>query len=244
MEVYTCGTEKQIEDGQVLKTCFGKIVRWLRSAVHVINNVPEGTTPSIPTEEEFDFNDDMCNPNKTNAERRNQSLHQHLGQEETPKELNRERADVSAATCTIFGVDGLAPKVSKRKYCKTKRGAQHRGDCKIGTSRAQKVSLARVQNDMQSSLCSKGCLKKLSAGVVLMKRYKAWRSNKYEERAFWILDNLMEYYSEETDKFETKVCDQIVCNGWYAVAFGYSERGIEELKSDIRSTALYQKYLT
>ena len=168
-------------------------------------------------------------------------MHQHLGQEEMPEELNREGADVCAVTYTVFGVDGLAPKVSKRKYCKTKRGAQHRGDCKIGTSRAQKVSLARVQNDMESSLCSKGCLKKLSAGAVLMKRYRAWGSNKYEERASWILENLMEYYSEETDKFETKVCGQSVCNGCYAVALGYSKRRIEELKSDIRSRGIVSK---
>ena len=213
-------------------------MRWSRSAIHAIDNVPEGTTPSIPTEQEFDFNDDMCNPNKNSTERRTQSMHQHPGQEETPEELSREGSDVSAATCTVFGVDGLAPKVSKRKYCKTKRGAQHRGDRKIGTSRAQKVSLARVQNDMQSSLCSKGCLKKLSAGAVLMKRYKAWGSNTYEERASWILENLMEYYSEETDKFETKVCGQSVCNDCYAVALGYSKHCIEELKSDIRSTGI------
>ena len=73
VEVYICGKEKHIEDGQVLKTCLGEIVRWSRSAVHVIDNVPEGPTPSIPTEEEFDLNDDMCNPNKNNMEIRTQT---------------------------------------------------------------------------------------------------------------------------------------------------------------------------
>ena len=136
VEVFTCANQKQIEDGQVLKTCLGKIVRWLRSAVHAIDNVPEGTTPSILIKQEFDFNDEMCNPNKNSTERRTQSMHQHLGQEETPEELNKEKSDVSAATCTVFRVDGLAPKVSKRKYSKTKQSAQHKGDCKIGTSRA------------------------------------------------------------------------------------------------------------
>ena len=128
--VCTCANEKQTEDGQVLNTCLGEIVRWSRSAVHTIDNVPERTTPSIPTEQEFDFNDDMCNPNKNNTERRTQSMHQHPGQEETPEELNREGSDVCPATYTVFGVDGLAPKVSKRKYCKSKRGAQYRGDRK------------------------------------------------------------------------------------------------------------------
>ena len=157
-------------------------MRWSRSAVHATDNVPKTTTPSIPMEEELDFSDEICYPNKNNAERRNQSMHKHLCQEQRPEEMNKEGSHVSSATCTMFGVDGLAPKVPKRKYCKIKRVAQHRGDCRIGSSRAQKVSLARVQNDMQSSVCSKGCLKKLNARAILMKRYKAWRSNKYEER--------------------------------------------------------------
>ena len=71
-----------------------------------------------------------------------------------------------------------------------------------------------------------------------MKRFKAWGSEEYEERASWILENLTEYYNEGKDKFETKLCDQFVCNGCYAVALGYSKRRIEELKSDIRSTGI------
>ena len=71
-----------------------------------------------------------------------------------------------------------------------------------------------------------------------MKGFKVWRSNEYEERASWILENLMEYYNEENDKFETKLCGQSVCNGCYAVALGYSKRYIKELKSDIRSTTI------
>ena len=61
-------------------------------------------------------------------------------------------------------------------------------------------------------------------------------SDEYEERAFWILENLTEYYNEENDKFETKLFDLSVCNGYYAVALGYSKCHIEELKNDIRST--------
>ena len=216
-------------------------MRWSRSAVHAINNVPKATTPSIPMEKELDFNDEMCYPNKNNVEKRNQSMDLHLGQEERPKEMNKEGSDVTATTCTVFGVDGLAPKVPKRKCYKTKRVGQHRKDCWIGSSRTQKVSLARVQNDIQSSICSKGCLKKLNVGAILMKRYKAWGSNKYEERASWILENLMEYYSEESGMFETKVCTQSVCNGCYVVALGYSKRRIEELKSGIRSTCIVSK---
>ena len=72
----------------------------------------------------------------------------------------------------------------------------------------------------------------------MTQRFKAWRSEEYEERASWILKNLTEYYNEQNDKFETKVCGQSVCNGCYAVALGYSKRHIEELKSNIRSTGI------
>ena len=71
-----------------------------------------------------------------------------------------------------------------------------------------------------------------------MKRFKAWRSHEYEERASWILENLTEYYNEGNDKFETKLCGQSVCNGCYAIALGYSKRRIEELKSNIKSTGI------
>ena len=132
----------------------------------------------------------------------------------------------------------MAPSVPKRKYSTTKRIGNNRGERKIGSSRAQKVSLASVEEDLKSSLCSRECLKKLNVGAILMKRFKAWGSSQYEERASWILENLTEYYNEETDKFETKLCGQSICNGCYAVGLGYSKRRIEELKSDIRSTGI------
>ena len=81
VEVYPCGQKKKNEDGQVLRKCLGQIVRWSRSAVHAIDNVPEATTPSIPMEEELYFNDELSYPNKNIAERRNQSMHKHLCQE-------------------------------------------------------------------------------------------------------------------------------------------------------------------
>ena len=85
------------------------------------------------------------------------------------------------------------------------------------------------------------CLKKLNARAILMKRFKAWGSDEYEERASWILENLMEYYNEKNDKFLTKLCGQSVCNGCYVVALGYSKRRIDELKSNIRSTGIISK---
>ena len=71
-----------------------------------------------------------------------------------------------------------------------------------------------------------------------MKRFNAWRSDEYEETAFWILENLTMYYNEENEKFETKLYSQSVCNGCYAMALGYSKCRIEELKSNIRSKGI------
>ena len=132
----------------------------------------------------------------------------------------------------------LAPSVLKRKYSTMKQIGKNRGERKIGSSKAQKVSLVSVEHDLKFSLYSRECLKKSNAGAILMKRFKAWGSNQYEERASWILENLTEYYNEEIDKFETKLYGQSVCNGCYAVGLGYSKRCIEELKSDIRSTSI------
>ena len=92
--------------------------------------------------------------------------------------------------------------------------------------------------NLRSRSCSKRCLEKLEASVVLMKRFKAWGSNKYKERASWILKNLTDVYNVKKYNFETKFCGQCICNGCYAIALGYSKRRIEELKSDIRSRGI------
>ena len=46
---------------------------------------------------------------------------------------------------SVSGVDGLAPNVQKRKYSTTKRVAEDKGERRIGSSKAQKVSLASVE---------------------------------------------------------------------------------------------------
>ena len=115
---------------------------------------------------------------------------------------------------------------------------KEKGTWRIGSSRAEKVSFANVEEKLQSSICSKGCLKKLDARAVLMKRFRAWRSYEYEERASWILENLTDCYNKDSDKFETRLCGVSICNGCYAMALGYSKRCIEELKFDIRSIGI------
>ena len=236
-EVYASGQLKENEDGQVLKECIGQTVRWSRSAVQGLKNVALNAARCTPMPDHFNFNEDMFCMNGNKLEKRNESQNEHVGGEESSLEISAEGLH-ACATFSVSGVDGLAPNVQKRKYSKTKRVTKEKGERKIGSPRAQKVSLASVERDLKCNLCSRGCLKKLNAGAILMKRFKAWGSDEYEERASWILENLTENYNEENDKFETKLCSQSVCNGCYAVALGYSKRRIEELKSDIRNTGI------
>ena len=49
---------------------------------------------------------------------------------------------------------------------------------------------------------------------------------------------IIDYYNEQIDKFETKLCGHSICNGCYAVALGYSKHHIEELKGNIRSMGI------
>ena len=235
-EVYGSGHEKQNEDGQLLRECIRQTVRWSRNAIHMIDNVALNTTRNIPMIEEFNFEKRLY-MDRSRFDKRNQSVHEHVGGEKSSVEINGTGVR-ACATFSVSGVDGLTSGIPKRKYCTTKRVAKGKGERRIGLARAQKVALANVERDLKCSLCSRRCLKKLNVRVILMKRLKAWGSEKYEERASWILENLTEYYNEENDKFETKLCGQSVCNGCYAMALGYSKRHIEELKSDIRSTGI------
>ena len=50
-------------------------------------------------------------------------------------------------------MDGLASNVPKRKYSMIKRVAKDKGERRIGSSRAKKVSLASVEWDLKSRLC-------------------------------------------------------------------------------------------
>ena len=122
--------------------------------------------------------------------------------------------------------------------------SQERRPRKIGIARSEKVTLRNVQMDLRSRSCSKRCLEKFEASVVLMKRFKAWGLENYEERASWILENLTDVYNVKNNNFETKLCGQRICNGCYAITLGYSRRQIEELKFDIRSRRIVRKYMT
>ena len=164
-EVYASGHQKQNEDGQLLRECIGQIVQWSRSAVHGLKNVALYVARCTPMSDHFNFNEDMFCMNGNKLEKRNESQDEHVGGEESSLEISAEGLH-ACATFSVSGVDGLAPNVQKRKYSKTKRITKEKGERKIGSSRAQKVSLASVEQDLKSNLCSRGCLKKLNVEAI------------------------------------------------------------------------------
>ena len=63
----------------------------------------------------------------------------------------------------------------------------------------------------------------------------------YSERASWIIEHITNAYvvcdnNNGKDRFDFKLDNQLICNGCYALALGYSKRRLEELKWSIRTT--------
>ena len=108
---------------------------------------------------------------------------------------NEQCPSVIQHICSVSRVDGLPQSSQKRKYVMVQRVSQERRPQKIGITRSENVTLRNVQMDLWSRSCSKWCLEKLGASVVLMKRFKAWGLEKYEERASWNLENLTDVYN-------------------------------------------------
>ena len=77
--------------------------------------------------EEFNFSEDMLSMNKNSFDKRNQSLHEYVGGEESSVAINGKGV-CTCAKFSVFGVDGLAPNLPKRKYSTTKRVAKEKGE--------------------------------------------------------------------------------------------------------------------
>ena len=114
-EVYGSRHQEENDDGQLLRECIGERVQWSRNAIHVIDNVALNTTCNTPMAFEFNFSKDMVCMNRNRDDERNQSLHEHVDGEEGSVEINGEGVR-ACVKFSVFGVDGLAPSVSKRKY--------------------------------------------------------------------------------------------------------------------------------
>ena len=61
----------------------------------------------------------------------------------------------------------------------------------------------------------------------------AW-AQKYEARATWIQQMLNAFFTRRAemarDKYETKLDGRRVCNAYYAIAVGFSQRPFKQLK--------------
>ena len=110
-------------------------MQWSRNAVYVIDNRVLNTTRNIPMVEEFDFREERLYMNQNRYDKRNQSLHEHVGGEESSIQINGERVH-ACANCSVSRVDGLSPSIPKRKYSMTKRVAKENGERRIRFSRA------------------------------------------------------------------------------------------------------------
>ena len=237
MEVYASGVQKTNEDGQILRECIGQILRWSRTFIEEMHMESQERTTASTTTGAFDFNEDILLGDTIRAT--NMEVCEEEDEMENMEHLVSEgNMGTERIRSRISGVDGLPLPLKKRKYRMAQRVIKEKDVRRIGSSGAEKIFLAKVEEQLQSSICSKGCLQKLDAGAVLMKWFKAWGSHEYEERASWILENLTDCYNKGSDKFETRICGVSICNGCYAVALGYSKRRIEELKSDIRSMGI------
>ena len=139
-EIDASGHEEQNEDGQLLRKCIGQAVRWSRNAVHQIDHIALNTTRNAHMADQFNFNEDILCMNRKKFDKRNQSLDEHVGGEESSVAISAERVHV-CAKFSISGVDGLEKNVPKRKYSTTKRVAKEKGERRIGSSRAEKVHL-------------------------------------------------------------------------------------------------------
>ena len=82
-EVCGSGYEQYNDNGQLLRDCIGQTMRWSRNAVHVIDNVALRTARNTPMAEEFNFSVAMLCMNRNRFDERHQSLHEHVGGEES-----------------------------------------------------------------------------------------------------------------------------------------------------------------
>ena len=237
LEVHATRLADRSEDGESMVDCIGQIIRWSKDSIQAIEGYSSNSPSLNEVARHFDFSEDGPSRFRSNEEQNSdfRSEDQDKGGNDSQ---NEHCPSMIQHICSVSGVDGLPQSSQKRKYVMVRRVSQERRPRKIGIARSEKVTLRNVQMDLQSRSCSKRCLEKLEASVVLMKRFKAWGSEKYEERASWILENLTDVYNVKMDKFETKLCGQCICNGCYAIALGYSRRRIEELKSNIRSRGI------
>ena len=119
--------------------------------------VPKGNRSKTTTNDAFDFNDDILFEDTIISG--NMQEREQVDELESMDPFGTEGNMANEhATCIISTVDGLPSSLPKRKYTMTQRVRKEKRPRRIGSSRAKKVSLANVQQDLQSNICLKDCL--------------------------------------------------------------------------------------
>jgi hypothetical protein len=103
----------------------------------------------------------------------------------------------------------------------------------IGVHIQDRVKLDSVLEAKTRGGCLRNCLKEVGERYILDQRYMAW-AQKYEVRAMWIMQMLNAVYHRtegmRRDKYNTKLDGVEVCNAYYVMALGYSQRRFKQLK--------------
>ena len=104
----------------------------------------------------------------------------------------------------------------------------------IGMSRVQKVSMLDVVVDKEKILFTKRCLHDIDAKDIMILWCLALKKSKKGEVSTWLIDTLRCFMTRETAVRSnnkhmmcvTKIKGKTVCNAFFALAIGYSRRGL------------------
>ena len=141
MEVYASGVQKMNEHGQVLRECIGRILRWSRTFIEDMNMESQERKSTSTRTAAFDFKEDNILGNTIKV-RNMEVCEDEESMQQSGSEGNMGTKQTSSHIC---GVDGLLLPHKNRKYKMAQRMSKEKGPQRTGSSRAEKVSLANVE---------------------------------------------------------------------------------------------------
>jgi hypothetical protein len=222
--------------GERLGQCVGFVKRWRRVDVQSVS----GGTSSIAESgarqnfsfpslvgSDFEFEDeDTGNGDSSDPSHR----------EEGTSAARSMSPMMEALECTASTVpvpDGLLIGRQSRRYSMHNRHTRATPVRGMGVRIQDRVKLDSVFEAKARDSCLRNCLREVGERYILDQRYMAW-AQKYEVRATWIMQMLNAFYQRtegmRRDKYNTKLDSVEVCNAYYAMALGYSQRRFKQLK--------------
>jgi hypothetical protein len=222
--------------GERLGQCVGFVIRWKRADVQSVlggtSSVAEsgaGQNFSFPSPigSDFEFEDeDTSNGDSSDPFHR----------EEGTSAIRSMSPMTEASQCTAGTVpvpDGLPRGEQNRRYSMRNRHTRAIPVRGMGVRIQDRVKLDSVLEAKVRGGCLRNCLREVGKRYILDQRYLAW-AQKYEVRATWIMEMLNAFYQRtegmRRDKYNTKLDSVEVCNAYYAMALGYSQRRFKQLK--------------